>query len=158
METKTEQMKGVVMNEDYRQYLENLDKILSSMRNNENYVSISTILAANNLKYSDADKHYQIADKLVSDGYARVERDTAGIYVQITSSGIDFISKGGYINQLKKEEEKEKEDAELKASTIKANKTNIKFFKWNVGFAIFNLVMIIINFIIGYFNLIKPGH
>jgi hypothetical protein len=146
------------MNDEYRQYLENLDKILISIRNNKEYESISSILGSNNIKGTNRDLEFQIGNKLQDDGYAKVSFTSVSVDVYITSLGIDFISKGGYIGHLKNEENKEQLDSELKTSTIKANKTNIKFFKWNLGFAILNFIILIINLINSYFNFIKPGH
>ena len=145
------------MTKEYRQYLENLDKILTSIRNNKEYESISSILGINNIKGTSRDLEFQIGNKLQDDGYVKASFNSVNVDVYITSKGIDFISKGGYIGHLTNEENRELLDSELKASTIKANRTNIKLFKWNIGFAILNFIFIIINLLIGYFNLIKPG-
>jgi len=139
---------------EYNQFLEDLDKVLISLNEESRYTSFKNVLLKNKI---NPENNYdsRILKKLLTDDYISKMSDTSGTDVLICSKGIDFISKGGYVTQFKKEQEKEKQSIELVDSTIKSNKAAIKASKWNKSSIIINALLTIINLIIAYFTLIK---
>ncbi len=140
--------------EEYLKFLTHLDIVLTNLSQTNSAVLLSEILRGHNINF-DIEYVYKVGDKLRDDGYVKMFRDTGGTDLEITPLGSKFIAYGGYVGELKNEQEKEKKEKELIESTIKSNKVNVKLFRWNLGFAILNLILFITNLIIAYFALIK---